>query len=444
MLLAYLVLLWVAARRFAGPAWSWRKSTAIVFFYIVASFALFLVTARALDILWMPGGYALFPPRARKFSSGLSPLVSLAWLLAALFTWCVFEINREAVRRRYRVPWPAPRGRDEPPLGLEDAPKRGDAYLSPVEKRLRRFPSRKFWILFGCVFGPPVLFVLSRTMQPIAESKLYGRIFLVAVLAVFVLSATSFYRFLSLWRVTEKILDWLDHTRLEDALSRSSPEVAWNPMKAFGWQLPRLRMAHLSWDKLRAISRRRPRIGVTVRINDQLDRVFREEAEKSGSLEARQALNKIFQQADQELVAFRGDRYVDDYFAVRTAAYIRHLFAHIHNSLACAMSTLILLLIAVRTYAFEPKQFVSVGLLGATLGAIVITFWTFLQMDRNPILCKISGTPPGQVTFDRYLLANVFTYVAIPLGGIVITQFPEVGRYFVGWLNPLLRIVGAG
>ena len=65
-------------------------------------------------------------------------------------------------------------------------------------------------------------------------------------------------------------------------------------------------------------------------------------------------------------------------------------------------------------------------------------------MDRNRTLSAIGNTRPGQVTFDRHFVTGLLTYGALPLLGVVLTQFPQIGRSLVGWINPLLRIVGSG
>jgi hypothetical protein len=64
-------------------------------------------------------------------------------------------------------------------------------------------------------------------------------------------------------------------------------------------------------------------------------------------------------------------------------------------------------------------------------------------MDRNAVLSAIGGTPAGQVSFDRTFYSNLFTYVGIPVLGVVLTQFPAVAGLLGDWLQPLLRLLTA-
>ncbi len=83
------------------------------------------------------------------------------------------------------------------------------------------------------------------------------------------------------------------------------------------------------------------------------------------------------------------------FLALRVAAYLRFVFAHLRSCLIGALTCGLLALVGVTVYAFEPKHFVSLaGWLGLAV-AVAITLWIFLQMDRNPTLSRIGGTTPG-------------------------------------------------
>ena len=108
------------------------------------------------------------------------------------------------------------------------------------------------------------------------------------------------------------------------------------------------------------------------------------------------------------------------------------------------MGTGLTLLLAVSSYAFEPKQFVSFVIWASLAVGALLTLWIFLQMDRNPTLSRIGGTTAGQVTWDKTLIANVLLYGAIPVLGVIATQFPQVGRVLGHLVDPLLRVTGGG
>ena len=137
-------------------------------------------------------------------------------------------------------------------------------------------------------------------------------------------------------------------------------------------------------------------------------------------------------------------REIETYLAIQAAAYLRYVFAHLRYALLSAMICGFALLMAVSSYAFQPKRFLSFNIWLVLLVGSILTLRAFVQMDRNGTLSAISGTDAGKVTLDRTFFSNLFAYGGIPVLGIVLTQFPAIGHLFGGWLDPLLRVIGGG
>jgi hypothetical protein len=161
-------------------------------------------------------------------------------------------------------------------------------------------------------------------------------------------------------------------------------------------------------------------------------------------IENRNAIERVFAQACRDLRDRVDDPEVKKFLALRVAAYLRYLFAHLRSCLIGSLASALLALLAITFYVFAPKHFVSLaGWVGLGI-AVVLTLWIFLQMDRNPTLSRIGGTTPGQVTFDRAFLTKLFTYAGIPALGLVATQFPAVGQMLGRVAGQVLRVVGGG
>jgi hypothetical protein len=384
--------------------------------------------------LWIPDRLEFFYFRARKFSSGLSPIVSLLFWSAAVFVWVYFEIHRRLVSTRRFIAWPYPNRRHPALLGCR-------ALASSCRRYFKgRLPSPKFWITFAILAIPPAVFLMS-TIQPITEPRRYGWAFTVLILFAGTLCAMSFYRFLSIWLALEKVLKRLNQTDLIEAFRRISPEIAWNPMKSFGWQRPTFSLMVLQAEKVKGFSTKDHQL----EIDHALEELF--EAERKGDmsveLKARRTLNHHFSRAGQLLAGSKGDA-VEDFLAVRLVAYIRHAFLHLQYCLNQSLATALLVLLAVRVYAFEPKQFFSMCLWAFMIPAVFVTLWIFLEMDRNASLSAIGNTLPGKVTFNRVFFTNFFAYGLLPLLGILVSLFPEASRWLVSLVNPLLRVTGIG
>jgi hypothetical membrane protein len=114
---------------------------------------------------------------------------------------------------------------------------------------------------------------------------------------------------------------------------------------------------------------------------------------------------------------------------------------------SCLISALaggLLALVGVTAYSFQPRHFVSLAIWLALAAAVGLTLLVFIQMDRNSTLSRIGNTTPGKVTFDRTFFSKMFTFVGLPVLGLIATQFPEVGHLLGGLAGNLLRIAGGG
>jgi hypothetical protein len=303
------------------------------------------------------------------------------------------------------------------------------------------------WILPAIAFLPP-LALLWGTVQPIGEAKGYGRFFLLLLVCALALAALSFYRFVRRWMAVHRLLDRLDHAspELAAAFATVGKELDWRPIRSFGWRIPPFRFLILSSRRLAGLI-----AAGLVQVKDYpeavegpLREVF-ENGEGEGSareIAGRNALEKVFGQACQDLRARVVETQAREFLALRVAAYLRYLFAHMRSCLIGALLPGLLALVAVTSYAFQPKAFVSLAVWLALAVAIAVTGWVFIQMDRNATLSRIGDTQPGQVTFDRAFVTNLFTYVGIPVLGLVAAQFPEVGQLLGRLADQVLRIAG--
>ena len=447
---AYAALVWLIARSvrtFTG-LWSLTPGRGAGFLvwvlaWIVAAALMLLALAWVLPWLWMPGGIPYFYLRLRNQASGLSPVTSLMWLGGGLFLWAILELKRCRLIVRQKTSWPFESCPERPLTGCAEL---AEDLRGILEKSLfsRRF--LRFWIALVIALGFPV-FLLAQIVQPIAEIRPYGQVFLALAVLLLIFAANSFYRFVAAWRTLSALLQRLDHTRLVKAFERISGEVRWNPMKGFGWQIPTFQTMALSVQRLEDLAAHGKYViprGADA-LGDALSRAFDSDrrGDFAGEIQARREVSAILSEASQDLAADLGDPEVADFVALRVVAWLRYVFAHLRNCLAGAMAPALLLLIAVTTWAFEPKQLVSFGIWAAVLGAAAVTLWTFIEIDRNASLSVIGGTTPGKVSFDRSFFVNVFTYGVIPLVGVITTQFPYFGRLFAQWFNPLMRLAGA-
>lgn len=400
-----------------------------------------------LGVRWLcvPGSQIqLFHLRARALASGLSPLIPLSLIGGAVYVWLWNELSRRRLMARLAVDCPL-EALCEPVLSGCDPIL--ESFRGLLTRTLPEGPSP--WLLPLIAFGPPVL-LLWGTVQPIGEGKGFGRFFILFLALSLALSALSFYRFVRVWRGTLRLLHRLDNASpaVAKAFEAISPDLEWRPIKSFGWQMPPFRSLILSANKLRELvaAGRATIENWPESLDAPLKAMFENERDGGSAqeIENRNRIERIFAQACRDLRGQVKDPEVKKFLALRVAAYLRYLFAHLRSCLIGALTSALLALLGITAYAFAPKHFVSLAGWVAVGVAVVLTLWIFLQMDRNPTLSRIGGTTPGKVTLDRVFLTKLFTYVGIPILGLVATQFPAVGQLLSRVAGQVLRVVGGG
>jgi hypothetical protein len=470
VLAAVYIVMILACERLLRPAFRLRPAWRVLL-WLAGSLLLFALLREAALGLWiLPEGAELFYARAGDFGSGLSPLVSLGCLLAAVYTWALLELRRRRLVLIQEISWPlsASAAASEQPL----------ATCGRRARQLDRFlwawlPGLWFWLALAFALILPARRLL-RGIQPIAEPAAYGWVFLAVVALAFTLGATAFHRFVMTWRKLEETLDLLCHTWMLTALQKNAAAFDWKPLRSFGWRMPRHKMSLASVQELKVLAHLNllgPDGAALTGPDGTLDRtlggVF--EAERQGDVASEFQLRKQLQSrfaasahtaeaarrqlgglepriADAEGKLKPGPneiqvREIEKYLALRVAAWLRYVFAHLRYALLTALLCGLFVLTGVSTYAFQPKRYLSFGIWAALLLGSLLVLRTFIRMDRNAVLSAAAGTDPGKVSFDRTFFTNLFTYVGVPVLGVVLTQFPAVGSLLGEWFQPLLRLL---
>jgi len=95
------------------------------------------------------------------------------------------------------------------------------------------------------------------------------------------------------------------------------------------------------------------------------------------------------------------------------------------------------LVLALHSFSFQAPQAISRFLILALAAGAVIVIRVLAQIERNPVLSRMSGTEEGQLSKDFYL--RVLTYGALPVLTVISTQFPAIARFITSWAQPTIE-----
>ncbi len=123
------------------------------------------------------------------------------------------------------------------------------------------------------------------------------------------------------------------------------------------------------------------------------------------------------------------------FVALHYSAYIGYALHQLQNLLVCSVTCFVLLVLALNSFSFQAPQAIfhlmSVGLI---VGGVAVLI-AFAQMERDPILSRLSGTAEGELGKAFYVRA--LTFGAVPVLTVLITEFPTISRYLTGWIEPV-------
>ena len=93
----------------------------------------------------------------------------------------------------------------------------------------------------------------------------------------------------------------------------------------------------------------------------------------------------------------------------------------------------------VSSYPYRPQQLVqtiSLIVFGTVVASLV---WVIGSMNRHTALSRMSGTQPGELTWDRTLYANLALYAIVPLIALVSSQNAALRETLFKWVEPLVN-----
>ncbi|MGD0124376.1 MAG: hypothetical protein ABSF46_03380 [Terriglobia bacterium] len=116
---------------------------------------------------------------------------------------------------------------------------------------------------------------------------------------------------------------------------------------------------------------------------------------------------------------------VEEFIVTRVVNFLAVVFPSFQNLGYFVLVGLLLMLLAVTSYPFQPRNEFLFFNWVVILSFMGIIFWIFVQMDRDTVLSLLNGGTPGQINISFELVLRGFLYIGAPLLALLGAQFPE-------------------
>ncbi len=433
------VTIWVALLLLTG--WSLRGRVG----GSLAILLLLLALLPAVSILaWGASHFLVFMPTYLRFTSpgrGVSLIPTMVLLAAGvallLRTW--FEVRRQD----QDVFWPEPFGIAEQHV------------LAMPHLRGLRFQPWTFAIVAGLVGFQLIL--PGGLIRPLMEVQGITLVVVAIGAGLFTASLFLFWQFHRGWKELRRVLELLELSPYRAGFAEVGELIHWKSMMALGRGLSTQRSSLRGRGILQAqkdwVSQVSPGFPACLEALEALEEKVRRGRRSLGEYEVWRNRLAIARQMiacgdalaaacakDPAGVAARQAE-VDLFSALRAVHFIRQAFIVLRHLLIGSLGTLILLTIGLGAFDFQPKGDMLMILSAALMGMAAWVALVILDMDRDPLLCLMEHTQPGEVQLSMGLVENGFRFVVVPLLLLLATLNPSFGGVLMQVFNPLMHLI---
>ncbi|MGE0882703.1 MAG: hypothetical protein AB7P14_04115 [Blastocatellales bacterium] len=131
------------------------------------------------------------------------------------------------------------------------------------------------------------------------------------------------------------------------------------------------------------------------------------------------------------------ERDAEYFLAGRMVAYLHHMLAHLHNQVVFVTTGLLLMLLAVTSYPFQPSESLLIFNWMVILSVAATIVIIFLQMNHDKVISVLAGPADGKEGWNWAFISRILYHGVLPLLILLGTQFPELFRQIADWIGKL-------
>jgi hypothetical protein len=145
---------------------------------------------------------------------------------------------------------------------------------------------------------------------------------------------------------------------------------------------------------------------------------------------------------DEEAKAFAGNPndsfdLAQNFVALQYTSFLIYALRQIQNLLWFLSVGFLLTVVSMNAYSFQAPKMIGRFLLFVFVALGVFLWRCLAKLERDPILSRIAGSKPGELNAEFYL--RLLGYGALPLLGVLTSQFPSISNFALSWLQPTLE-----
>jgi hypothetical protein len=125
------------------------------------------------------------------------------------------------------------------------------------------------------------------------------------------------------------------------------------------------------------------------------------------------------------------------FVALHYSAFALYGVRQIQNLLWFLSLGFVLLTISMTSYTYQSPRLIGRFLFVLFAVLSYVSWRSMAEMERNTILSRIAGSTEGKLNKGFYL--RLMSYGALPVLGILASQFPAISKFLFSWVQPALE-----
>lgn len=184
-----------------------------------------------------------------------------------------------------------------------------------------------------------------------------------------------------------------------------------------------LAFAETQWDKATVIASNGETEDGSAKIAQALEALRRTPEEKKLSLTEETNSNRLHA--------------CEEFVALLYTAFILVVLVRIRGLIVASGGMYVFLLAALSVYPFQPQVIIRTTLMVLLVVIVAVVGFVYAQMHRDSTLSYITDTKPGELGINFWI--RILSFVAVPVFGLLASQYPEIGNIFSSWVEPAVN-----
>jgi hypothetical protein len=128
--------------------------------------------------------------------------------------------------------------------------------------------------------------------------------------------------------------------------------------------------------------------------------------------------------------------HAEEFVCLNYLSFVQNILGRLRTMTLTIMLLLIVSIVAVSTYPFDPRQALSAVLIVLFVGVGLVVVKVYAEMHRDSTLSHVTNTKPGELGTEFWF--KIVGFGLAPLLGLLARVFPGIPDFIFSWVQPSL------